>query len=159
MNRAEFKKLEAASKAIVSRSGATTRGLTLGFATLAKLPAEEKISAALHFVERDTRVRTENGSGDWLAWYFIDGAVRGAQVLPWTRKQLSTLLEAVVVESRVLPPQFVARAVGQFIAAHGPADAALKTLVRRAARSMWPPGSTEGSNFKKAAGKLKSLVA
>jgi len=59
----------------------------------------------------------------------------------------------------VLPPEFVARAVVQFVKSDGPLDATLRALTLRAAKSMWPPGATEGVNFKKAAAKLREIAA
>ncbi|MBL8939757.1 MAG: hypothetical protein JNM69_34705 [Archangium sp.] len=157
MNRTEFKAFEAECVRLVS-GNATATELTKAFSTLAKASPEEKVSAVLHFVDRDPVIRKRRGNGDWLAWYYVHGAVRGAQVLPWTRENLVHVLEGVVKECMVLPPEFVARAVGQFVKANGKPDAALAKLIGRAANSMWPPGSTEGVNFKKAAAKLRSLV-
>lgn len=157
MTRTEFKALEAECVRLVS-GNATATALTKAFSTLAKQSPEEKLSAVLHFVDRDPVIRKTRSNGDWLAWYSVHGAVRGAQVLPWTREALVHVLEGVVQECMVLPPEFVARAVGQFVKATGKPDAALAKLIGRAANSMWPPGSTEGVNFKKAAAKLRSLV-
>ncbi len=157
MNRTEFKAFEAECVRLVS-GNATATALTKAFSTLAKLSPEEKISAVLHFVDRDPVIRKTRSNGDWLAWYFVHGAVRGAQVLPWTRETIVHVLEGVVKECMVLPPEFVARALGQFVKANGKPDAALAKLIGRAANSMWPRGSTEGVNFKKAAAKLRSLV-
>lgn len=157
MTRTEFEALEAECVRLVS-GNATATALTKAFSTLAKQSPEEKLSAVLHFVDRDPVIRRTRSNGDWLAWYYVHGAVRGAQVLPWTREALVRVLEGVVQECMVLPPEFVARAVGQFVKAKGKPDAALAKLIGRAANSMWPPGSTEGVNFKKAAAKLRSLV-
>lgn len=157
MNRAQFKILEAECVRLVS-GNATATALTKAFSTLAKQQPEDKLSAVLHFVDRDPVIRRRRGNGDWLAWYYVHGAVRGAQVLPWTRESLVHVLEGVVKECMVLPPEFVARAVSQFVKAKGKPDAALAKLIGRAAKSMWPPGSTEGVNFKKAAAKLRGLV-
>ena len=58
----------------------------------------------------------------------------------------------------MLPPELVVRAVEQFVKANG-LDAKLAALGTRAAVSMWPPGATEGANFKKAAAKLHEILA
>lgn len=158
MNRTAFARLEAECQKLVSASGATAEGLKRAFAPLnATLEPDEKLSAVLHFVARDGRRRRKEGSGDWLAWYFVHGAIPGAQRLPWTTASMATVLEAVVTASQVLPPEFVARALEQ-LARQGPLDAATRKRALRAARAMWPPGSTEGSNFKKAAARLRLLA-
>lgn len=158
MTREAFRKLEARCARLVATSGATASGLKAAFSSLdAQLSAEEKLDAVLHFVERDARVRARHGSGDWLAWYFVHGAIRGAQVLPWTPEAMTKVLAGVVDASQVLPPEFVVRGLGQLAKARG-LDAGMRKRALAAARSMWPPGSTEGTNFKKAAAKLRELA-
>ena len=75
VNRTEFKAFEAECVRLVS-GNATATALTKAFSTLAKLSPEEKISAVLHFVDRDPKVRKRWSNGDWLALYFVQGAVR-----------------------------------------------------------------------------------
>lgn len=158
MNRGAFARLEAECTKLVSASGATASGLRAAFAPLnTSLTPAEKVSAVLHFVARDGRQRRKNGSGDWLAWYFVHGAIPGAQRLPWTAETVRTMLDGVIDARQALPPEFVARAVEQ-LARQGPLDAATRKHVLRAARELWPPGSTEGTNFKKAAAKLRLLA-
>ncbi|MBL8911901.1 MAG: hypothetical protein JNM17_14505 [Archangium sp.] len=158
MNQTAFARLE--KECVRAVSGNATAGmLAVAFAPLAKrLSAAEKISAVLHFLKRDAR-RRRSGQSDWLAWYFVHGAIRGAVVLPWSRVDLETLLRGVIAESHALPPEFIARAVGQFIKANGPPDKELSKLGTRAARSLWPPGASEGANFKAAAAKLKQHMS
>lgn len=43
--------------------------------------------------------------------------------------------------------------------ANGPPDKELSKLGTRAARSLWPPGASEGANFKAAAAKLKQHMS
>ncbi len=121
------------------------------------LSPEQKVAALRRFVDRDARLR-DKGGGDWVAWVFVTGVVGSRERLPWTREDIEHVLRGVIDESRVLPPELVVRAVKDFIASAGPLGASTKKLVQRAARSMWPPGSTEGVNFKKAAAALQALL-
>jgi hypothetical protein len=157
MTKTEFAKLEAETRRLVS-GNATASALAKAFAPLAaRLSPTEKIAAVLHFADRDARVRAKNGTGDWLAWYFVHGAIRGAVKLPWTEREITHLLSAIAEESHAIPPEFVARTVASYVKER-PLDAKLRKLALAAAKSMWPPGATEGANFKKAAEKIRAVV-
>ena len=157
MTKTEFAKLEAETKRLVS-GNATATMLAKAFAPLAaSMSPEAKIAAVLHFADRDARVRAKNGTGDWLAWYFVHGAIRGAVKLPWTAEQLEHLLSVIAEESHAIPPEFVARTIATYVKSQ-PLDAKLRKVALAAAKSMWPPGATEGTNFKKAAAKIRAVV-
>lgn len=126
--------------------------------SLLSLSAEEKIAAVLRFVERNSRLQ-EQGEGDWVAWVFVDGVIGGRAKLPFQRADIEAILEGVIVESRPVPPEHVARWVEHHLAASGPPDARLRRLIARAAKSMWPSDDAEGANFRKAAARLRALIA
>lgn len=120
-------------------------------ASLMDLSGEEKIRFVRKFVDRNARKRTT----DWVAWVFVNGAI-GRGSLPWTEADIIHVLKGVVADSHVLPPGFVVRVV-KSLAKTGEMKVSTRALIKKAARSMWPPGATEGAEFKKAAAKLLAM--
>jgi hypothetical protein len=127
-------------------------------APLISLDDDEKVAAVLRFVERNSRLQ-EHGEGDWVAWVFVDGVIGGRAKLPFARDEIEAILEGVIVEPRPVPPEHVARWLERFVAENGPPDARLKRLIARAAKSMWPDDDAEGASFRKAAARLRALIA